>query len=106
MAIKKLVQTNGDDLLVSRAEFDKDGNPLVASVDGKGLSTNDFTNEDKNKLDSLQVLQQASNTVLGGIKADAKTDEDTQEVKIDATTGKLYVKPGQGTVSDLLYEEI
>lgn len=81
MAIKKLTQANGDDILVARAEFNANGETLVGG--------------------------QASETTLGGIKASPKTDEDTQEVKIDPKTGKLYVKPGsEGTVSGITYEVI
>lgn len=39
------------------------------------------------------VLPQASATTLGGIKAAAKTSSETVEVKIDSSTGVLYV-PG------------
>ena len=39
------------------------------------------------------TLPQATDTSLGGIKAEAKTADDTVEVKIDTATGKLYVKP-------------
>lgn len=44
---------------------------------------------------ALQSVPQATEEVLGGIKATAKTAADTgytQEVKIDATTGKLYAQ--------------
>lgn len=55
-------------------------------------------------------LTQATETTLGGIKAAAKTTE-TQEVKIDSATGKLYVPapdeatngiPGGGTAGQIL----
>ena len=35
----------------------------------------------------------ATNNTIGGIKAESKTDSDTVEVKIDSSTGKLYVEP-------------
>ena len=43
---------------------------LVQAIEGKGLSTNDYTNEDKSKLDGLEnyTLPIASATTLGGIK--------------------------------------
>ena len=40
------------------------------------------------------VLPQATSTELGGIKANAKQTTDTQEVRIDSTTGMLYTAPG------------
>lgn len=42
----------------------------VDKIDGKGLSTNDYTNDEKNKLAELEnyTLPIASNTELGGIK--------------------------------------
>lgn len=45
----------------------------VDKVEGKGLSTNDFTNELKTKVDGLQnyTLPAASATTLGGVKVGA-----------------------------------
>ena len=42
----------------------------VDKIEGKGLSTNDYTNDEKNKLAELEnyTLPIASNTKLGGIK--------------------------------------
>lgn len=42
------------------------------------------------------TLPQANATTLGGIKANAKQDTDTQEVRIDSATGLLYTKAGGG----------
>lgn len=36
----------------------------------------------------------ATTTTLGGIKAETKTDDDTQPVRIDTATGLLYTKAG------------
>lgn len=46
---------------------------FVAKEDGKGLSSNDFTNDQKEKLEGLEnyVLPQASAEVAGGIKVGA-----------------------------------
>lgn len=41
------------------------------------------------------VLPVATNTILGGVKANPKTDEDTQEVHVDSE-GKLWTKPSGG----------
>lgn len=40
-------------------------------------------------------LEIANENVLGGIKASAKSETDTQEVKIDPKTGKLYCPPSE-----------
>lgn len=45
-------------------------------------------------------IPQATSTTLGGIKANAKTDADTQEVKIDTATGLLYTQASGGGTSD------
>lgn len=42
------------------------------------------------------VLPQATSSALGGIKADEKTENETAEVKIDTTTGKLFAPAGGG----------
>lgn len=42
------------------------------------------------------TLPQANATTLGGVKANEKTDEDTQPVNIDPATGLLYTKAGSG----------
>lgn len=46
----------------------------------------------------MTEIPQANTTTLGGIKANPKTDEDTQAVNIDPATGLLYTKAG-GTVT-------
>lgn len=46
------------------------------------------------------ILPQANATALGGIKANAKTDEDTQAVNIDPATGLLYTKAGVPDIID------
>lgn len=45
-------------------------------------------------------LPQANATTLGGIKANPKTDEDTQAVNIDPATGLLYTKAGTPDIID------
>lgn len=44
-------------------------------------------------------LEVASDNVLGGIKASPKSDTDTNEVKIDPNTGKLYCPPSEVAVA-------
>lgn len=45
-------------------------------------------------------LETATETVLGGIKAAAKTEKETVEAKIDPTTGKLFVPKGGSAPDD------
>lgn len=65
----------------------------VDKEDGKGLSTNDFTNAYKNKLDGLSnySLPIASGSKLGGIKTGYSSTGKTYGVQVDAD-GKGYVK--------------
>lgn len=44
-------------------------------------------------------LEVATENVLGGIKASAKSESDTQEVKIDPATGKLYCPPSELSIA-------
>ena len=65
----------------------------VDKVEGKGLSTNDFTTADKNKLAGLSnyTLKAATSGALGGIKIGySGTDERTYAVQLDANS-KAYV---------------
>lgn len=66
----------------------------VDKVEGKGLSTNDYTTEEKNKLAGLEnyTLPVASEGALGGIKVGySGTTEKTYAVKLDANN-KAYVE--------------
>lgn len=58
----------------------------VDKVEGKGLSTNDYTTEEKNKLADLEnyTLPIASDATLGGVKVDSV--ESTPELLILTTT--------------------
>ena len=60
----------------------------VDKIDGKQLSTNDYTNEEKSKLAGLQnyTLPQASSSTLGGIKVGAGLTIDG-EGNLSATGG-------------------
>lgn len=64
----------------------------VDKEDGKGLSTNDFTNDYKNKLDGLSnySLPIASGSRLGGIKTGYASTGKTYGVQVDAD-GDAYV---------------
>lgn len=56
--------------IVNKKYVDTAAATKVDKVDGKQLSTNDFTNESKEKLDSLEnyTLPAASADALGGVK--------------------------------------
>lgn len=81
---------------------------LVASFNiDKYVKAGDNVTIDKGSDGSLTInstgggiteIPQANTTTLGGIRANPKTDEDTQPVNIDAATGLLYTKAG-GTVT-------
>ena len=65
----------------------------VDKVEGKGLSTNDYTTADKNKLAGLSnyTLNAATSSALGGIKIGySGTAERTYAVQLDANS-KAYV---------------
>ena len=68
MAVKKYLDSDGLLYVWSKLK-----GLFVQKENGKGLSSNDFTNEQKNKLDSLQnyTLPTASADTLGGVKAGA-----------------------------------
>lgn len=80
---------------------------LVASFNiDKYVKAGDNVTIDKGSDGSLTInstgggitgIPQANTTALGGVKANPKTDEDTQAVNIDAATGLLYTKAG-GTI--------
>lgn len=90
----KLTKTDGSVIEVDFAVFATDAalnsglSTKVDKVAGKGLSTNDFTTEEKNKLDGIAAganaysLPIASATVLGGIKVG-------NNLTIDPKTGAL-----------------
>lgn len=67
---------------------DELGNKKVDKVDGKALSTNDYTNEEKQKLAGLNnyELPKASKEILGGIKVGAGLTIDG-EGNLSATGG-------------------
>lgn len=75
----------------------------VDKIDGKGLSTNDYTDADKRKLNSLEnyTLPIAGENVFGGIKAIQKTDKMTQEIGI-GTDGKLYTESAKANIDEAL----
>lgn len=71
--MKNLSSINESQDIVNKKYVDELAETKVNKVDGKGLSTNDFTNEDKEKLDSLSeqsyTLPVASEDAIGGVKS-------------------------------------
>ena len=63
-------------------------------ANAKGLDVAGYKADPKiNSQDFLEVtIPQATENTFGVVKAKAKTSNETEEVTIDATTGKLYVK--------------
>lgn len=86
MAEKKYVDSNG--LLYVWQKIKTLFNGKVDKVEGKQLSTNDYTTEEKNKLAGLNnyTLPAATTTTIGGIKAGAGL-EVTADGTLNATGG-------------------
>lgn len=83
--------TSNDIATASKAGIVKpDGTTITISSDGT-LSS----------IAGITEIPQATATTLGGIKANEKDDTDTQEVKIDPTTGILYTQPGGGNITSI-----
>lgn len=84
----------------------------VDKVEGKGLSTNDYTTEEKEKLAGIEegankyVLPKATATVLGGIKvgenlsvdSDGFLNADAQHIDVDNTMSATSENPVQNKV--------
>lgn len=92
-----------NDTLVVQSELNQIYNNKVDKVSGKGLSTNDYTDADKNKLSKLEnyELPVAATNTLGGVKVAQKTEDMTQEIGADAN-GRLYTKSAEDVVNTAL----
>lgn len=92
-----------NDTLVVQSELNQIDNNKVDKVSGKGLSTNDYTDADKNKLSKLEnyELPVAATNILGGVKVAQKTEDMTQEIGADAN-GRLYTKSAEDVVNTAL----
>lgn len=92
-----------NDTLVVQSELNQIDNNKVDKVSGKGLSTNDYTDADKNKLSKLEnyELPVAATNTLGGVKVAQKTEDMTQEIGADAN-GRLYTKSAEDVVNTAL----
>ena len=96
-----------NDTFVVKSKQDQINNQInnnkVDKVPGKGLSTNDYTDADKNKLNNLEnyTLPVASESTFGGVKAIPQSDNMTQEIGI-GTDGKLYTKSPKSDIDAAL----
>lgn len=116
--LRKKVDSLGDQIESLGKRIDEVESDKVSKEEGKSLSTNDFTDELKAKLESIEsdaevnvqadwaesdstsdsfiknkpapyVLPQATETTLGGVKAAKRTNE-ARKVVINESTGELY----------------
>lgn len=92
-----------NDTFVVQSKQNQINNNKVDKVSGKGLSTNDYTDADKNKLSKLEnyELPVAATNTLGGVKVAQKTEDMTQEIGADAN-GRLYTKSAEDVVNTAL----
>lgn len=66
------------------------------------VSYNDGSTWETIQSDLVPEASLATNTKIGGIKAEPKTDSDTVEARIDSSTGKLYVAPIGGSTIEYI----
>lgn len=92
-----------NDTFVVQSKQNQINNNKVDKVSGKGLSTNDYTDADKNKLSKLEnyELPIAATNTLGGVKVAQKTEDMTQEIGADAN-GRLYTKSPKADIDEAL----
>ena len=81
-------------------------NGLVAKEEGKGLSTNDFTNELKEKLDTLDLtaisdMQTAVGNLGTSLDAAEKAIEDLKQVTGDLDTTYVSIENFEAIVGDI-----
>ena len=77
-------------------------NTFVAQEDGKGLSTNDFTNEDKARLDSIEVTTAASH--YEGVRDNGETDS-AAIARILAAAGATAAKDDTLVIKTLISDD-
>lgn len=75
----------------------------VDKEEGKGLSSNDYTNDDKNKLANIAdnannyILPEADETTLGGVKLGFTSKDTKYAVKKDTASKSIYVEVPSST---------
>ena len=100
-----------NDTFVVKSKQDIVNNSKVDKVEGKGLSTNDYTNEEKTKLSGIEegankyTLPVANSGTLGGVQPVDKTTDMTQEVGVGAN-GRLYTASSLQEAKDYTDEAI
>lgn len=99
----RLPSLTQNDTFVVQSKQNQINNNKVDKVSGKGLSTNDYTDADKNKLSKLEnyELPIAATNTLGGVKVAQRTADMTQEIGADAN-GRLYTKSAEDVVNTAL----
>lgn len=102
VGLENVDNTSDENKPVSKAQAEALKN-LVEKVDGKGLSTNDFTDEEKNKLAGLKnYTLPVGGSAIGGVK-------DGGDIDIDSS-GNMTVGSGKITraklANDALYSPI
>ena len=105
MAEKKYIDDNGLLYLWGKIKTKLEGK--VDKVTGKGLSTNDYTTAEKNKLAGLNnyTLPTASSSTLGGIKVGSNLtitngvlSADQQKITVDSALSSTSTNPVQNKV--------
>lgn len=91
--MKNLSPIQNDLDLVNKIYVDDAAATKVDKVDGKQLSTNDYTNEEKEKLNSLEnyTLPAASEDALGGVKIGDNLTID-ENGKLSAVSSAIVIK--------------
>lgn len=92
MKLDDRVDENEKETGKNKNAIDVNYNPIETELTSKNVQ--DAITEVANA--SIKNIPQANELFIGGIKASIKTEEETQEVKIDTETGHLYVKPSGG----------
>lgn len=102
-----------NDLYYTEIEVDTKLDNKVDKVNGKGLSTNDYTTTEKNKLAGIEagannyVLPSATDSVVGGLKLYTATGSNTAGTMTQkAITDALAGKSGTGHNHDSVYSKL
>lgn len=102
-----------NDIYYTETEVDTKLDNKVDKVNGKGLSTNDYTTTEKNKLAGIEegankyVLPSATDSVVGGMKLYTSTGTNTAGTMTQkAITDALAGKSGTGHNHDSVYSKL
>lgn len=113
LASKANTSHSHDDIYYTEIEVDTKLDNKVDKVSGKGLSTNDYTTTEKNKLAGIAtgannyVLPSATDSVVGGMKLYTSTGSNTAGTMTQqAITDALAGKSGTGHNHDSVYSKL